>query len=711
MYDKRLKLFVALAALLLFICLIRLVQMQLLSQSYYRSRIDELQKDKARQLSTIRGTISDCKGRKLAIDEPRFQLCIHYRLTRLMDERFWQVKLLQQSAKGKNRQQPLTELQAEFKDDIEALQDVIYKCVQLFGIEQEEIEKKIQSIDQRIWNLRTFLAWRKNCQDSELLKNYDGNIQSIRLSQAIADFEKKFPTIAQRFLLIDKIDIAEMHTTWPMVDLQTDDDVLAAQLQFINSKWVGIMPHIKRIYPYGPAAAQTIGWVGPAQEPYKLPLANDELLEYRMEELAGRDGIEYLCEGILRGRRGRLTYNFDDQLVERTERQFGQDIQLTLDILLQERIQQYLADCTINVNCASPTAVVVLEVTTGNILSMVSMPSFDLNTIRQRYSQHISDPNIPLLNRAIRRQYPPGSVIKPVILIAGLEANKITPYEVISCPAKFAPSGWPSCWIFQKYRNTCHDDQWNGDNSARNAIKGSCNIYFSRLANRLEGPVLQEWLGRFGYGRKILQGPRPYYESERDFADGTTIQMQLEGVISSPDIPAQPGQLQPIKVSEKRLFGIGQGNLRVTPLQVANAMAVIARGGLYKPPTLFIQDANDPNCSLEADLGINPETMALVRDGMYAVVNEFGGTAYKEFEHSGLAEQDVRVYGKTGSTEMPDHAWFAGFAQDSRGRGIAIAVVVEGGQRGSTDAGPLARDIIQFCIDAGYIGQSSNPSF
>ena len=92
---------------------------------------------------------------------------------------------------------------------------------------------------------------------------------------------------------------------------------------------------------------------------------------------------------------------------------------------------------------------------------------------------------------------------------------------------------------------------------------------------------------------------------------------------------------------------------------------------------------------------------------MFAVVNEQGGTAYKEFAHSGLAQQDVKVYGKTGSTESPDNAWFAGFAADSKSRKIAIAVIVEGGQHGPSDAAPLARDTIQFCIDAGYIGQSS----
>ena len=146
---------------------------------------------------------------------------------------------------------------------------------------------------------------------------------------------------------------------------------------------------------------------------------------------------------------------------------------------------------------------------------------------------------------------------------------------------------------------------------------------------------------------------------------------------------------------------MGQGNLRATPLQVANSMAAIARGGVLKQPRLFKEIRDSEGMTL----GVSPQTLDIVRDGMNAVVNEPGGTAYREFAPARFAEQGIDVYGKTGSTEEPDNAWFAGFAEDGTGRGVAIAVVVEGGQHGSSDAAPLARDIIQFCIEAQYIGQ------
>jgi penicillin-binding protein 2 len=175
-------------------------------------------------------------------------------------------------------------------------------------------------------------------------------------------------------------------------------------------------------------------------------------------------------------------------------------------------------------------------------------------------------------------------------------------------------------------------------------------------------------------------------------------------ILSLDDVPE-------LRRGARRQFGIGQGDLRVTPLQVANAMAALARGGVYMPPRIFrFQSANDNQKLVPQvaaiDLGIHLETLAVVYDGMNAVVNEVSGTAYTPFQPflATLTAEDVKVYGKTGSTERPEHAWFAGFAQDSTARKIAVAAVVEGGQGGASDAAPLVRDIIQFCIEAGYVG-------
>jgi penicillin-binding protein 2 len=432
------------------------------------------------------------------------------------------------------------------------------------------------------------------------------------------------------------------------------------------------------------------------------------LSSYLEDEVCGkRPGVEYVCETILRGRRGEVVYDIDSQLVSQTETQFGKDVTLTLDIELQQKIEDYLAEYPHEPNHGYGISAVVIDVGSSDILALVSVPVYDLNYVREDYDRLNSDPNRPMINRAINEHYPPGSVVKPLILIAGLQTGEITADYIIKCPSQAAPPSWPDCLIFRRY-GIGHDSRW--DNIARNAIKGSCNIYFSRLADKIESSALQQWLFAFGYGRDILSVPAsfntPYRTNHnRDF-------LQSSGIISSStstDKVTSPDQLPPIKDSEKRYFGIGQGTMRATPLQVANAMAAIARGGVFKLPRLFVvpSNSNIENQVSSINLDILPETLDVIYDGMSAVVNETGGTANRVFAPvlDSFAQQDVKIYGKTGSTERPEHAWFGGFAEDSNGRKLAIAVVVEGGQGGSSDAAPLARDIIWLFIEDGYIGQ------
>ena len=705
MYDKRIKIFVILSALVLLVCLLRLIQMQLLPSSTVRSDIEELkrQKGQSQQLKTIRGKILDRTGKVLATDEPHFQLCVNYKLTSVMDDRVRHGRLL--SADEKEDADAVTKVQKELDIGLTDLNEIINKCAQFKGVEPSEIKAEIQKINDFIWNQRLFQAWRRRFPNSELFKKYS-NIISIPIYEAIADFEKKEPASTERLRLANQIDIAEMRIARPLLDLETDDDIFTAQLELSNVDGIQILAKARRFYPYGTVAAQTIGWVGPVKlsEEDKGLFADDKLSGYLSGELSGReDGVEYVCETILRGRRGQEDRDIDRELKNRTEPQFGKDVSLTLDIELQQKIENYLADYNHDPNCGPGISAVVIEVGTGDILALVSMPVFDLNRARYDYSELANDSTKPLINRAINEWYPPGSVVKPLILVAGLESGKITPEEIIKCTAQKAPKGWPSCWIYNRY-GMGHDSKWD-NNNARNAIRGSCNIYFSRLADRIDPLVLQQWLFKFGYGRNILFPP-PYVD-ENELSRNLR---QLSGVISN-TIPrgaiSSFEQIPPLSESERRWFGIGQGKLLVTPLQVANAMAAIVRGGAYKPPRLFMDEQND-NSSDTGELAISLKTLAVIYDGMSAVVNEISGTAYTTFAPvlNSLAEQDIKVYGKTGSTQEPENAWFGGFAIDGANRSIAIAIVVEGGQHGSSDAAPLARNIIQLCIDLGYVGRS-----
>jgi len=714
MYERRIKVFIAASVALLAIGVLRLVQMQLLADSSLRDEITALKEQggRSQQLQTLRGQILDRHGKVLATDIPQFQIAIDYQLSRFWDSRVIYAKLMLARASKVNPALREVELHNEVTTRKEDIRRIIRDCTK-FGVSETDIAAQIRRMNDRIWNLRTFLAWLRNDHDPNIVAEYAPRISSIPLSVARADFERQYPDPNERLKRIIRVDdIRDMYESQPLLELKTEDDIFAAQIEFMDTNDVKIIPRGRRTYPYGTVAAQTIGWVGGATQDYhKALFEKDPLASYLEGEICGRrPGVEYVCEPILRGRRGELVYDIDRELVRHTETEFGRDVQLTLDIELQRRIEEHLTDPTQNANADANMAAVVIEILSGDILALVSLPTFNCNRVHLDYAKLAADKNHPLLNRTVAQHYPPGSSVKPIILIAGMETGATTADRIIRCPAAKAPGRWPSCWIW-KQNHAGHDWQW--ENNARNAIKGSCNIYFSHVANEVEPNDLQQWLFAFGYGHRLpLAPPLP------DPNDPLRRQLrQVPGQIGSRYVPANAKiesleDLPALQKGDRPLFGIGQGNLWATPLQVANSFATLARGGRSKPPRLFLNPKSpaDERARRAVDLQISTLTLQTVHDGMDAVVNEPGGTAYSEFHPSDLAQQGVKVLGKTGSTERPYHAWFAGFAEDQDGAKIALAIVVEGGAHGSSDAAPLARDIVQFCVEEGYLGGATSAS-
>ena len=145
-------------------------------------------------------------------------------------------------------------------------------------------------------------------------------------------------------------------------------------------------------------------------------------------------------------------------------------------------------------------------------------------------------------------------------------------------------------------------------------------------------------------------------------------------------------------------------------LPIFNALAAIARNGVYKSPRLVLDEADVFNERHQRQLPVAKRTFEVVRDGMSAVINMEGGSGYRIFLKSELFDRGLKIFGKTGSTQAPEHAWFECFAEDQAGRIIVVAVLVEGGARGSDDAAPLGRDILKLCSDAGYIGTRPVPT-
>lgn len=665
-------------------CIVRLAQMQLFPLSPVQVEIGKLKKAgaKTQKLATVRGEILDRNDKVLATDIPTYWLNIDYQLSQYMDPNYLECRRL--LAKESNDPNALYDTNIEIQNKVEQVKIVMEMCAH-FKMSIPEIEQEIKYHNDKIWNVRKYCVWKNNYPNQT--------------------FEEAVPDPNERLLMIYEFRTPEMKESFSLFELETNDDVFTAQFEFMDIEGIEVISKGKRHYPYDNIAAQTIGWVGRVPDNTTL-FINDNLRSYLSDEVCGRlDGVEYACEPILRGVRGEVYYDIDENLTSQSKPSFGQDVTLTLDIELQMRIENFMASYVFDPNVGDGMAAVVIEVETGDILSLVSLPNYDNNRARYDFDT-LRDPNgiihHPLINRALYANYPPGSVVKPLILVAGMEEGLITSDESISCPAREPEEGWPRCWIW-KDSHSGHDIMWGTNkNNARNAIKGSCNAYFSHLADRMSSSALQYWLYGFGYGHKILESPTVSY-----LPDFSRSLRESSGIISSINPKSTNLTLEeitPIIQRDKKRFGIGQSNLRVTPLQAANSMATLARGGVYMNPRLFKELVP---ISKEYPLNISQHTMDTVYEGMYAVVNERSGTAYDQFSPmlDSFREQDLKIYGKTGSTEDPEHAWFGGFANDSKGRKIAFALVVEGGQHGSSDAAPLAIDIIQYCIEAGYIGE------
>ena len=317
MYEKRIRVFVVFSLLLLAVCVLRLAQMQLLSASSVQHEIAELKRRRGQseQFKTIRGRILDRNDNVLATDRAQFSVHIDYELSCFLDRRVQDAMRLRASEKAEP-EAAKAEIEEKISEKIEDLRHIRDKCAQFRGVERRVIHDDMQRINDKVWNQRIFHAWRTGFPDSAVLDDYD-TVGDVPGPVARADFEEKVPDPNEQIRLVNKTDIIDMYQSRPLLDLETDDDIFAAQLEFMDTEGIHIVSKEQRFYPYGSVAAQTIGWVGPAtQEREREFFAEDNLASYLDGEVCGRrPGVEYVCEAILRGRRGEEAKDIDGQLM------------------------------------------------------------------------------------------------------------------------------------------------------------------------------------------------------------------------------------------------------------------------------------------------------------------------------------------------------------------------------------------------------------
>lgn len=437
-----------------------------------------------------------------------------------------------------------------------------------------------------------------------------------------------------------------------------------------------------RAYPSGETAANLLGYVG---EVNQAQLAREEYQDFRPGENIGQAGVERRFDAFIRGIDGGEQVEVDARgralrLVSRIEPRSGSNIYLTIDKRIQEAAEAAFA--------GKKGTVVAMNPTTGEILAMVSRPSYDPNMFAQRLSgedweQIATDPSHPLQNRAFQAQYPPGSIFKLIVAIAGLESGALTPETKFNCPGYF-------------YLGNTRFDDWkqggHGTLDLRGAIVNSCNVYFYQAGLRTGIEEITRVSRAFGLGEP----------------PGLGLGDEARGSLPDP----QPGRRgQPAwPAGNTVVASIGQGPVVVSPMQLLIMVSAIANGGTIYRPWVVKRIASLSGDILEEyepealhRVPVKPETLAFIRQAMLGVVNEGTGARAKVpgipiGGKTGTA-QVVRKGDGKGQTDLKDHGWFASFAPVDNPR-IAVVVLVENGGFGGQVAAPVARAVYEAALGA-----------
>jgi len=466
-----------------------------------------------------------------------------------------------------------------------------------------------------------------------------------------------------------------------------------------------------REYDFGLLASHLLGYTG---EIDKERLESEEYEEgYEGGDQIGWSGLEEAYESILKGEKGKIIYEVDPlerpvSIKEESAPICGNDLYLTINIDLQRAVEEILYQSILEVRQKKDSstgqyynvpggAVVVLDPRSGQVLAMASYPTFDpgwfVGGISQTDWNYLNDPQNydPLNNRAVM-SFPPGSVFKIVTAYSGLVEEVITETSGFSCAGVWLGLGKD----FPKY---CWNKSGHGSLDIRGAFKNSCDIYFYQVGYGL--------FNKFNNMEELLQK----YSRIFGFGKATGI-----------DLPYEDGGLVPDREWKKDYFkdrpeysiwfpgdtvnmAIGQGDLLVTPLQMAQAFSIIANHGIQFKPYLVkeIKD-NQGEVIMEnsmaqmQDLNLNQYYLDIIEDGLVQVVGP-GGTAAYAFRNFPLDE--IAVAGKTGTAEFvgkQDYAWFASYAPVGNPEYVIVAMLEEAGSGGS-NVGPIIEKIYRYLFN------------
>ncbi len=453
----------------------------------------------------------------------------------------------------------------------------------------------------------------------------------------------------------------------------------------------GVLTEVRPVRDYldHGSAAHLIGYLGEITE---AELKDDKFSEYRPGDFVGKTAIERTYEPYLHGEKGQRLVEVDVQGKLLRQLQVeparpGNKIYLTLDRELQHAADEAFGDQT--------GAAVAIDVKTGDILAMVSRPTFNPDLFAKgitgdEWRELALDSRHPLQNKVISGQYPPGSTFKMVVALAALHNGIIDTKKTINCKGDFFIGG-------SRYR--CWKKRGHGETNLKKALRESCDVWFYTVGLELGIDKLSKAAREFGLGAPT----------------GYPLPGERSGLMPSQEWKHQRFN-KPWYAGETVIASIGQGFVLATPMQLAVMMATVANSGKVLKPRVVrkIEDWDghllfQPKSEVLRQINYSPETWKAVQDGLIAVVNEPHGTGHA------ARLKNVLVAGKTGTSQVVrrrtdeeekidkngkipyrfrPHALFVAYAPAEHPE-IAVAVVVEHGQSGGRAAGPIAKRIIQ----------------
>ncbi len=681
MFERRLKIVTLLVLLPMAAVVARLVQFQVLDRENYLDSTRQMLARRPIYFPFVRGDITDRRGRRLAYDAPAWDICVDY------------ATIDRDAARWGDGEAPV----ALFTERLGILRDPdqlapAWKAIAHFtGTPIPDLLTRAASIRNQVRRVKEIVSERRG-------------VETV---------------------------IVEELTPHPVAFGLDPQQRVAATVTFADYPDVAVQASHVRKYTGGAPIGQLLGRLGEVDERAiaEDALGENDLARYRPGSLHGVSGAERLGEMWMRGQRGRVHNDADGQAITPpVEPVDGKTFRLTIDLAVQEALYARLAEAVEASPFRTGGSAVAIHIPTRQILAMVDYPSIAPNSSSEEWAEAVADlARQPLLARSIRAYYPPGSVIKPVLLAAGLADGTVTSDTHFTCYGHLLPEA-PGSW-----RCTGR----HGSIGPVIATQHSCNIYFYRIGEMMGVDRMREWYERFGFGRLT----------------GTGL------------VGEMPGRLPEDRSrGQARNSAIGQA-FDVTTMQIANMTATLA-SGRHQSVRLWL---DDPDPGQVESMPVPGAAWRIIRQGMHDAVNRHGGTAYGP-ERATIQDAEYVLLGKTGSAQvvrgrtvetrffchLPDgrvqeivapdraaalakadcppeqrdqitvtgwrshrrfppdapqpytHAWFVGYLAPRNDyladvrtgtSSIALAVVVEYAGHGGEVASPVARDMLQTILE------------